>query len=155
VSETFEFVLMGNAQLLQSIHAYEFPKEKSVVSAESAKMFSDEKERPNENLLSNLVNRLKRFDPYTKCDIIRLLASVCMLGDSTVYINQEKIFNSFLDNRPIIFSCLLKLRYEKYLKIEKRERDGNEYVFRDYTLERFERLLEEGRNGGGGGGERR
>jgi hypothetical protein len=108
---------MDNIQLLQSMHTYEFPKEKNVASAESANLFSDEKEHPNENLLSSIVNRLKRFDPYSKCDIIRLLASLCMLGESTIYINQDKIFNSFLGNRTIIFSCLLKLRYETELKI--------------------------------------
>lgn len=57
------------------------------MSAESANIFSDEKDKDTENLLENMVKRLMRFEAYTKDDIIILLGNLCQIEDRAIYIN--------------------------------------------------------------------
>ena len=124
--------LLGNFDLLQNLHNIEFPKEESVMSTDNANIFNEDKDKNTESLLQNLVKRLKLFDPYTKGDILTLLGNMCQIGELTIYTNQEKIFVSFINNRPIIFSDLLKLKQENEdtILVEKREKIDNEYEFR-------------------------
>ena len=88
-----------------------FEKDSSVFS-EYKYIFSEEKNKETEDLMFNLVKRLQRFEPYSKDDIIVLLGNLCQMGDKTIYINQEKLFNSFINNRHVIFSNLLKIIYD-------------------------------------------
>ncbi|EAR95948.2 MIR domain protein (macronuclear) [Tetrahymena thermophila SB210] len=107
VKEAFEFCFEGNFQILHSLHQIQFTKRSS-----NQNQNAFQKKSKSKNFFQYLVKKLKKMEPYTKNDILSLLASFCMFYHNSIYINQEKIFSSFIDNRQIIFNTLLKIREE-------------------------------------------
>ena len=58
------------------------------------------------------------------------MGTFCALGENdTIFINQEKIFQAFVDNRTIIFMCLMKLSEENNLLcLEVKEKVNFDYI---------------------------
>ncbi|EGR31182.1 MIR domain protein [Ichthyophthirius multifiliis] len=144
VTESFEFCFKGNFNILQSLHQFEFQKDKvDQVGPESSSNNTFGHEVSTESFFITLIKRFRRMEPYTKNDILSLLASFCILEDSTIYINQEKIFQSFVDNRTIIFTQLLKIREEndEIFKIQMRKKNPKteEYEIVSRLLETFDK----------------
>jgi hypothetical protein len=57
-----------------------------------------------ESIYSYLIKKLKVFKTYQKPEILNLLGGFCLLNHNSIYINQEKVYSNFVDNRQIIFT---------------------------------------------------
>lgn len=141
VSDAFIQIFRDNLQLLLTLHKIEFLKDPDDAEQDSLAMFSEEKEKKTENFLKILTKKINKFQPYSKTDILHLLAQFAVFGDNNaIYINQEKIYNSISQNHTLILTNILKIKNDKQtFYIEKREKIGDEFEFIQNPLEVFEK----------------
>lgn len=99
VSESFQIMFKGNFKILHQIHRERFP------------VFNEygQKTDHTDNLFSVVTSRLKLFEPYRKIDILEALGAFTYIGTESIYINQEKVFSSIVENKNFLFGHLLKL----------------------------------------------
>lgn len=91
------------------------------------------------DIFQAMAHRLKLFEPYQKVEILQLLSAFISSGAQSIYINQEKVYHSIVDNKNFLFGHLMKLIEDTNheILVEYREFVDKEYESRTLKLEEF------------------
>ncbi|CAD8133483.1 unnamed protein product [Paramecium octaurelia] len=88
-------------------------KEQQKLKEQQEKQKEKEKQQKNEsNSLQAIILKLLEFPPFSKPDIIYLLATVCQSLESPVFVNQNLIYRAFFENKLIYNHAFMKLTYK-------------------------------------------